>query len=303
MDGASIRSTFADQLAPGRDRQYFEMLGSRSIIRGRWKATTNHISTGVLDEEELAIGSRNFDDDRWELFDLDSDFSESTDLASSHPEVVSDLERQWVAEARRNHVLPIDDSLTRRLVAFIGPAYPAGTDRTFRPGAGPVSDESLPFLFAGFSFTARVTAADDPAGVLFALGDWNGGFALFVASGRLIFACSRAGDLLEVIGDRVVPSGSQDLGVAYEASQGGGTFRLLHGDVPVGQLAFAGGMPATFQHGGAGLRVGLDSGLPVSARYRPPAPWNGQLVSVRLKTPGPSLPSPVDQTPGALHAD
>ena len=50
--------------------QYFEMLGSRSIFHEGWKATTNHISTGVLDEEELAIGSRDFDDDRWELFDL-----------------------------------------------------------------------------------------------------------------------------------------------------------------------------------------------------------------------------------------
>jgi hypothetical protein len=38
--------------------QYFEMLGSRSIFHEGWKATTNHISTGVLDEEELAIGSR-----------------------------------------------------------------------------------------------------------------------------------------------------------------------------------------------------------------------------------------------------
>ena len=55
------------------------MLGSRSIFHDGWKATTNHISTGVLDEEELAIGSRDFDEDRWELFDLSEDFSEAVD--------------------------------------------------------------------------------------------------------------------------------------------------------------------------------------------------------------------------------
>jgi len=303
VDGASIRPTFADRAARGRDTQYFEMLGSRSIIHGRWKATTNHISTGVIDEEELAVGSRSFADDRWELFDLDSDFSEASDVASSHPQVVSDLEQRWLAEAERNHVLPIDDTLTRRLGAMIGPAYPAGSDRTFRSGAGPICDESLPLLFAGFRFTVRVNAADDPAGVLLALGDWNGGFALFAVDGRLTFAYSRAGEMLEVVADRLLPPGQQDLAVAYDISGDTGTFRLLHGDTIVGRLDFAGGIPAILQHGGAGLRLGKDSGLPVSGRYRPPAAWNGELASVRLQTPGPRLPDPLDQLPGALHAD
>jgi arylsulfatase A-like enzyme len=303
VDGATIRPTFGDPAAPGRGTQYFEMLGSRSIIHGRWKATTNHISTGVLDEEELAVGSRRFADDRWELFDLDSDFSESTDVASAHPDVVADLEQRWLAEAQRNHVLPIDDTLIQRLGAIIGPEYPAGTDRTYRPGASPVCDESLPLLFGGFRFTAHVTAVADPAGVLFAVGDWNGGFALFVADGLLTFAYSRAGEMLEVIADRPVDSGPQDLGVACHISGKTGTFRLLHGDTEVGRRTFTGRLPIVLQHGGAGLRLGMDSGLPVSGRYRPPAPWNGELVTVRVQTPGPSLPDPIDQLPAALHAD
>ena len=303
VDGASIRPTYADPAAPGRDTQYFEMLGSRSIIHGRWKATTNHISAGVLDEEELAVGSRRFDDDHWALFDLISDFSEAADLAEAHPEIVSELKRRWLTEAERNQVLPIDDTFRNRLGAIIGPAWPPGDDRTFRPGGGPVCDESLPLLFAGFRFTAEVEAADHPAGVLFALGDWNGGFALFVADGRLVFALSRAGDLLEVTADRPVPAGPQDLGVACSPGPDGGTFRLLHGDTDVGSLTFGGSIPFAFQHGGAGLRLGFDSGLPVSARYAPPASWNGRLVSVRLRTPGPPQPDPLDQLPGALHAD
>ena len=303
VDGASIQPTYADPAAPGRDTQYFEMLGSRSIIHGRWKATTNHISAGVLDEEERAVGSRRFDDDHWALFDLSSDFSEAADLAEVHPEIVSELKRRWLAEAERNQVLPIDDTLRNRLGAIIGPAWPPGDDRTFRPGGGPVCDESLPLLFAGFRFTAEVEAADQPAGVLFALGDWNGGFAMFVADGRLVFALSRAGDLLEVTADRPVPAGLQDLGVACSPGPDGSTVSLLHGDTNVGSLTFAGSIPLAFQHGGAGLRLGCDSGLPVSARYAPPASWNGRLVSVRLRTPGPPLPDPLDELPGALHAD
>jgi len=303
VDGASIRPTFADPTAAGRDTQYFEMLGSRSIVHGRWKATTDHVSTGVLDEEERAVGSRRFEDDHWALFDLSRDFSESADLADAHPEIVRDLQQRWLEEAERNQVLPVDDTLTRRVRALIGPAWPAGDDRTYRPGGGPVCDESLPFLFAGFRFTAEVEAADDPDGVLFALGDWNGGFALFVAGGVLTFAFSRADQLLEVTADRPVPPGRPLLGVTCTLRPDGGTFRLAHGDTTVGALAFPGGLPAALQHGGAGLRLGSDSGLPVSARYRPPAPWNGLLTSVRLQTPGPSLPDPPDQLPAALHAD
>ena len=55
IDGASLRPTFDNPRAPDpRDTQYFEMLGSRSIVHQGWKATTDYISTGVLDEEELA---------------------------------------------------------------------------------------------------------------------------------------------------------------------------------------------------------------------------------------------------------
>ena len=191
-----------------------------------------------------------------------------------------------------------------RLAAIIGPAWPAGADRTFRPGGGPICDESLPLLFAGFRFTADVVAPAEPAGALFALGDWNGSFALFVADGRLAFVFSRAGELLEMTADRPLPPGPQTLGVTCTLGPGvGGTLRLWHGDVTVGVLDFDGRIPGALQHGGAGLRLGFDTGLPVSPRYAAPAAWNGQLTSVRMQAPGPALPDPGDEIGAALHAD
>src|SRR3546814_19963063 len=57
FDGASFAASFDDADAPAaRQVQYFEMLGSRSIVSGDWKATTNHVSEGVVDEEELMEG-------------------------------------------------------------------------------------------------------------------------------------------------------------------------------------------------------------------------------------------------------
>ncbi|HEY2428534.1 MAG TPA: arylsulfatase, partial [Acidimicrobiales bacterium] len=178
IDGAGLGATFTDPEAPSpRTTQYFEMLGSRSIVHGRWKATTDHVSTGVADEEELLTGSRSFGEDRWALFDLEADFSESHDVAGEHPDVVRSLEQRWMAEAGRNQVLPMDDGLVNRLLAFVPPAWPPSPVAEYVAGSGPVHDEAVPMLGGGFRITASVVVPDAHAeGVLCALGDWNGGY-------------------------------------------------------------------------------------------------------------------------------
>jgi hypothetical protein len=149
-----------------------------------------------------------------------------------------------------------------------------------------------------------VESVETSDGVLFALGDWNGGYALFAAGGRLAFALSRAGDLIEVVADRSIPPGPQRLGVGYRPSTAGqGKVRLFHDDVVVGELPFDGGFPFVLQHGGAGLRLGFDAGLPVSPRYSVPATWNGTLLSVRIQTRHLPAPDPLDRLRSALHAD
>ncbi len=327
VDGASIVSTFTAADAPSpRSTQYFELLGSRSIIDGRWKATTDHVAEGVLDEEALLVGSREFAADHWALFDLSEDFSEARDVAADHPDVVRSLRDRWLAEAERNHVLPVEDTLTNRLHAFVPPAYPAGADRTYVPGAGPVCDESVPMLFGGFRISALVERGRSgaggsgagrsgavPSGVLCAMGDWTGGYALFAADDRLVFSFCRAGQSIEAVSDRPLsellpPSGRHELEVAFVPGQAGsgngsaGTFALLVDADPVGSTEFDGVFPIALQHGGAGLRIGHDAGLPVSERYWPPHPWNGTLHHVRVRTPG-ARPDPLDELRSALHGD
>jgi arylsulfatase len=62
-------------------------------------------------------------------------------------------------------------------------------------------------------------------------------------------------------------------------------------------------LPLALQHGGAGLRLGWDSGFPVSARYSPPAPFNGTVHRLNIETPGGPRPEPADEVRAALHAD
>lgn len=304
VDGVSLLGALADPTAPElHHTQYFEMLGSRSVYHEGWKATTNHISTGVLDEEELAEGSRSFDEDRWELFDLGTDFSEATDRAADDPQRLAHLIDVWAAEAGRNDVLPISDGLVDRFGGFIPPAWPPGQSRTYLPGGGPVADESVPLLWGGFDLTADVDAPADAEGVVCALGDWFGGYALYALAGTVHFTFARSADAIELSSTSVLEAGPHALGVHYEVGSGQGRMALRVDGVEVDAANVDGFLPMALQHGGAGLRLGWDSGFPVAARYSPPAPFNGTVHRLTIETPGARRPDPADEVRTALHAD
>lgn len=286
VDGASLLSTFSDASAPDpRTVQYFEMLGSRSIVADGWKATTNHVSMGVMDEELLMEGSRDFDNDRWSLFNLETDFSEANDVADEFPDVVSKLEQLWFVEAERNNVTPIADNLRGRTASIVPRDYPVGSDITLYPKGGPVSDEAIPRLFAGGRITADVEVPNgNPEGVLFALGDWTGGFAAYVCDGVLTVTVATPGGEILLAADRKLTSGRHQLGcVLSPVSEGGARVEIFIDADIVGAGHSDHSLPHAWQHGGTSMTLGYDRGLPVSNNYRPPFAWNGVLHQVRIE--------------------
>jgi arylsulfatase len=305
IDGASIRASFDDPGAPSsRDLQYFEMMGSRSIVHGRWKATTDHVSTGVVDEERLLEGSRSFDDDHWALFDLDQDFSEARDVAADHPEIVRELVDRWTAEAERNQVFPLVDSLIGRVGDMARTDHPPRSRAVFTPDGSAPCDISVPPLFGGFRLRVRVRVPPEGArGVLCAMGDWTGGIASYVVDGRLRLAINRAGDAVTVVGERQVPVGEHELGCEYVTAAGGPMIRLLHDDDEVGRAELAFELPFIWQHGGSRLRIGDDTGFPVCDDYATPFPWNGELFEVVVEVPEPRRARNEEKVRAALHAD
>jgi arylsulfatase A-like enzyme len=306
IDGRSLRATFADPAAPAvRTTQYFEMLGSRSIIHDGWKATTDHVSQGVIDEQ-LLDGSRDLDDDRWCLFRMDDDFAEATDLAASHPEVVAALEAKWWEEAERNDVLPIEDSLISRLHALVPPLWPVPPRLVLHPGAGPVADEVVPSLAAGSLLVAEVDAPHGGGeGVLCAMGDWTNGWALVVLDGRPTFLLNLASTGFRVSSDARLAAGRHHVGFRYRPDgSGGGTGVLLVDDLEVARAAFPRGMGASgLQIGGGGLRLGHDAGFPVSDDYAPPFPWTGVLHRVTFDAAPPSHAQVVAEAAEALRRE
>jgi arylsulfatase len=169
-----------------------------------------------------------------------------------------------------------------------------------------VVDESVPLLWGGFRVTAEVeTGAEAAEGVVFALGDRFGGYALYLVAGRTHFTFARSVDRLELSSASVLEQGPHQLGVFYALGQNGapGRMVLLVDDDALDEIPVEGMLPLALQHGGAGLRLGYDSGFPVSSRYRPPAAFSGVVHEVRIDAPGTLRPAPEDEVRVALHAD
>lgn len=78
LSGVSMRDTFDNpNLQTRKRRQYYAMLGTRGIWENGWKAAALHAPLS---------GVGKFDKDDWELYHVDEDRSESTNLAAEDPE-------------------------------------------------------------------------------------------------------------------------------------------------------------------------------------------------------------------------
>src|SRR4029079_863406 len=105
--------SFADGAAPERHTtQYFEIFGNRGIYHRGWSAITKH-RTPWHTVGDVGIA---FDDDVWELYDGAADWTQARDLAAAHPERLAELQRLFLIEATKYHVLPLDDRSFERVL-------------------------------------------------------------------------------------------------------------------------------------------------------------------------------------------
>jgi hypothetical protein len=192
----------------------------------------------------------------------------------------------WWSEAGRNRVLPLDDSFIGRAVAMVPPPDPPRFRTLYRSGTGPISEEALPPLGAGFELWADVETGDRPEGIVCALGDWNNGWAYYLLDGRPVITFNIFSVPHRFASTRTVAAGRHALGVEYRREQpaGGPIVLRVDGDV-VAEGRLPVNLPFRWQIGGAGLLVGRDRGFPVCDDYDPPFAFTGTLEAVTFEIP------------------
>ena len=281
LSGVSMAYTFdAAPDAPTRKAvQYYAMLGTRGIWKDGWKAVAVHAPL---------TGKGNFDQDVWELYNLDVDRSEAHNLAEEQPAKLRELVDAWFDEARKNNVLPLDDRAAAEVLGIERPsAEPPRETYIYYPGTVPVP-EGVAVNIRGRSYKilANVEITDPNAsGVIFAHGSRFGGHTLFIKNRRLYYVYNFLGIAPEQVFESSVElrPGTYTLGMEFNRTGAGdhgeslGTTTLYIDDRAVATGAMR-TQPAKFTLSGDGLCVGYDSGDAVSSLYPRPMEFRGGRI-------------------------
>ncbi|MGC2274814.1 MAG: hypothetical protein WA571_02265, partial [Candidatus Binatus sp.] len=259
--------------ATARTTQYFEMLGHRGIWHRGWKAVTHHDS------------GTPFDEDKWELYHLDQDFSECDDLAAAEPKRLKEMVELWWAEAERHGVLPLDDRGAAMLFrAAMRPGLPTSRRRfVYYPPISHIVADACPSTARGWTMTVELEHPPvDGDGALIARGSSNSGFVLYVKEGRVKFDYNCFHSHIVVASESRLAAGRHKIAVTVEKSDKTAARAVLLVDgVEVGE-----GQIANL------LRIisstGMDLGRslsPINAEYQAPFKYSGRMLEVVFELP------------------
>ncbi|CAN1553864.1 AslA Arylsulfatase A and related enzymes [Mycobacteriaceae bacterium] len=280
LNGVSMRYSFDEPQTPTtRKRQYFAMLGTRGIWQDGWKAAALHAPIS---------NQGNFDQDRWELYHVAEDRSESTNVAEQYPDKVKELIDAWFEEAKNNFVLPLDDRSAVEQAGTPRPQAEPPRDRyLYYPDTAPVPEGvAVSIRGKSYNIAANVDLTPDAEGVIFAHGSRFGGHTMFISGGRLHYVYNFLGikPEQEFVSPPLAP-GKQTLGVSFTREKAG-----QYGESLGTTTLFVNGKPVTsgpmraqigkFTLAGDGLCVGYDSGDNVSQKYKNPGTFTGGTIKV-----------------------
>ncbi|PTR32498.1 arylsulfatase [Luteibacter sp. OK325] len=286
IEGISMAYTFDRADAPSRRvTQYFEMLGNRAIYHDGWVAGCLH---GRL--PWLTSGGANFDDDTWELYNIEDDFSQSNDLARKELTRLRDLQDRFMAEAARYDVLPLDDRFAQRADPALKPSHMRGKKHfVYTPGVIRIGERSSPNTKnVHHTLAVEVTIPKGGSdGVLVCCGGIPGGYSLFIKDGKLYWEHNYYNDVrYRVESEGVIPTGhhvlSAEIKVDEEGKFGtGGTVTLRVDKATVGTGRFEQQVAGYFTVNET-FDVGCDTVSPVSDLYQSPFKFTGEIVKVMV---------------------
>ena len=287
MEGIGMAYTFDNAGAPERHKtQYFEMLGNRGIYHDGWTAVTAH-NTPVADWPK-----RGFDEDIWELYDTNTDWTQAHDLARKRPEKLRELKRLFLIEAARYNVLPLDGRTAERADPDLAgrPSPVKGRRQRLYRGIGRLNAFSvINIKNKSHRVTAEVIVPKGGCeGVIVAQGGFAGGWTIYVKVGRLKYCYNFYGiDLFTVEGTEELPEGKHIVRMDFDydgkGTAKGGTVHLFIDGRPAGDGRVGRTQPLPFASDEP-LDIGTDGGSPVTRDYTE-HDFSGEVNWVEIEIP------------------
>jgi arylsulfatase len=271
IEGGSMSYTFDDPDAESRHTtQYFEIFGNRGIYQDGWTAVTHH-STPWLTREWPS-----FDEDDWELYDTEKDWSQAHDLSKKMPEKLRQMQYLFMIEAAKYGVFPLDDRRYERFNAAIAGRPDLPGDRktmTFYAGMDTLMENTvLNVKNRSHTVTAEIEVSKGRTdGVIVAQGGRFAGWSLYVKDGKLKY-CYNYFDVAYsyIEATKPLPAGTLNVRYHFDFDGGkpgaGGRLALYVNDERVGEGRIERTVPFVFSADET-LDIGGDLAMPVTDDY------------------------------------
>ena len=190
IHGVSMGYTLADAKAQGRRKtQFFDIMASRGIYHDGWFASApgprepwvGGIPKGIKEWSPLT--------DKWELYNLDKDWSQANDLAAANPQKLEEMKALFLLESTKNKNLPIGGGLWSTALYHPEDAPASSlTEWTFDGPMTRMPESAAPKLGKVDSLvTMDVDVPANANGVLYALAGFSGGVTCYVKDGILSY--------------------------------------------------------------------------------------------------------------------
>ena len=274
--------SFNDAEAPTKKKvQYYEMFGNRAIWVDGWQAVTLHGKRMPWITNSVTP----FEDDVWELYNLNEDFSGAVDLADKYPEKLAELQQRFDEEAWKYNVYPLFDDMIMRLSRQQDRQFGDKKEFTFYyPGAVRIAEKaSPPIKGRSHLISTKINFTGDEQGVLVACGGFTGGYTAFIKDGKFIYDYNFLDGVHYVMESPKLAKGENTLEVKFihEGKFAGHAELYVNGE-KVDQVAMPQTHISTFSLSEP-FDVGVDNGTPVSTLYSDAFPYTGELDKVVFK--------------------
>jgi hypothetical protein len=276
------------------------MFGNRGIYHKGWTAVTRHRTPWIM-----TGAAPPFDDDVWELYDTNKDWSQAHDLSKEMPDKLRELQRLWIIEATRNGVLPMDDRGAERFNSDLAgrPVLVRGSSQVLANGMGDLNENGLINVKnKSHSITAQLIIPEGTTanGVILSQGGIGGGWMLYVKDGRPTYLYNLVGlKKTEIASEQPLTSGTHQVRMEFAYDGGGlakgGTVTLYIDGKPVGNGRLEETAPIIFS-GDETSDVGLKRGSPMIPEMpAAKSAFNGTVFAVAIETSGESTDHLLDR--------
>jgi arylsulfatase len=286
IEGVSFLKSLTEANATEtRPTQYFELLVNRGLYHEGWMASSrSFVPWAPVRGDFDPINAK------WELYNINKDFTQAENVASQNPEKMKELEALFWKEAEKYHVLPLDWRAVERLNAELqGRPRLAGKRNkfTFYPGQIALPDgASPPVLNKSFSITADIEIPESGAeGMIYTHGGLTGGLGIYLRDGKANFVYNYLAIDRNTITSEPLPKGKVKLSMnfAYQGKPGErgkpASVVITANGKKVGEGKIPKTVPLQFSLG-EGVDVGMDSGSAVDFTYKLPFAFTGKIDKV-----------------------